>query len=566
MSDFDVTFSNDNFDVTLDNNQNFDVTFASDDFSVDFAIQGRDGTDGVQGSYYVKLFVRATSQPSSPTDVTWTPGTGRGTLSGTNATNWSLTVPTGSAQLWEIEALFNPADDESNITSWSAAFHAGAEGPAGPSGVTPDIRVAATTLGEGESATVVRTGDNDSPTITFGIPRGNTGPAGSAGAEGPQGDPGAAGVGITSITTGAGTTLANGNIRYTANIVYTDNSTGSYTFEAPRGQTGAAGTSPNDSVITIGGDVTANSTFSTNQSAAETISLSINDNTVDASALDVSGNGGSGQHLVSAGDGGFNWVNAPVENTFNDTANNGTTLGVDFTNSSGTITATVDASGISGGGSSIPAERARLSLNHTTFEQNSAGNTVVTATISVDSPYTFAGTGSLNGTAGNDTVSVVDGDGNAITISNRTLTSSTFSFTVSATEKQSLQTIRATATAYATYNGSTHSQGVSADIRILAGWFSGLRTSVPSNNDDLTDNGVFGNNETVTFTATSGGTAVAYIALPTRTGGYTFKSGELFLNSTTITTGYTQSGYTLYRIDDFINGSAGTLIVTVAEA
>jgi hypothetical protein len=79
--------------------------------------------------------------------------------------------------------------------------------------------------------------------------------------------------------------------------------------------------SPGNATITIGGDVTANSGFTTNQATNEAISLSLNantvdsselvDNSVDASHLNVSGNGTSSQWLRSDGDGTMSWVTPP---------------------------------------------------------------------------------------------------------------------------------------------------------------------------------------------------------------------------------------------------------------
>lgn len=57
----------------------------------------------------------------------------------------------------------------------------GADGRPGVDGVTPSIKVAATTLAPGSAATVSRSGDDAAPTFTFGIPRGDTGAKGEIG-------------------------------------------------------------------------------------------------------------------------------------------------------------------------------------------------------------------------------------------------------------------------------------------------------------------------------------------------------------------------------------------------
>lgn len=66
----------------------------------------------------------------------------------------------------------------------------GPEGPAGKDGVTPIISVTATTLEPGSEATVSKSGSDESPTFTFGIPKGATGEQGPKGDTGPQGETG----------------------------------------------------------------------------------------------------------------------------------------------------------------------------------------------------------------------------------------------------------------------------------------------------------------------------------------------------------------------------------------
>lgn len=63
----------------------------------------------------------------------------------------------------------------------------------GGGGVTPVISVAAETLPAGSAATVERSGTDDAPLFTFGIPRGDTGATGPEGPQGPQGEPGETG-------------------------------------------------------------------------------------------------------------------------------------------------------------------------------------------------------------------------------------------------------------------------------------------------------------------------------------------------------------------------------------
>ena len=72
----------------------------------------------------------------------------------------------------------------------------GATGPQGPqgepgaTGATPNISVVATTLPAGSEASASRSGTNENPVITFGIPQGPQGETGPAGPPGIQGEPG----------------------------------------------------------------------------------------------------------------------------------------------------------------------------------------------------------------------------------------------------------------------------------------------------------------------------------------------------------------------------------------
>ena len=92
------------------------------------------GSQGPQGRYDVNLFTRAASNPGTPTDVIWTAATNA--LTGANTDGWSLMIPTGTDDLWEVTATFDPAGTATTITSWSAPFMAGSQGPAGATGAT----------------------------------------------------------------------------------------------------------------------------------------------------------------------------------------------------------------------------------------------------------------------------------------------------------------------------------------------------------------------------------------------------------------------------------------------
>ena len=166
------------------------ITFVSEDglgFQTD-DLRGAASTEaGPQGAYYVKLFLRAATQPNTPTDVTWTPGAGRGTLSGANSANWTLTPTSGTIQLWEVEALFNPAGAQ-DIATWSAVFHAGAEGPAGQRGEALEVAGYDLVTGANPGTTVrLQTSESDSPSGQFFVEKGDQGEEGPKGDDGPVG-------------------------------------------------------------------------------------------------------------------------------------------------------------------------------------------------------------------------------------------------------------------------------------------------------------------------------------------------------------------------------------------
>lgn len=69
----------------------------------------------------------------------------------------------------------------------------GDKGDKGDTGATPVISATVETLGEGEAATVTKTGTDAAPIFNFGIPQGATGATGPMGATGPQGPVGATG-------------------------------------------------------------------------------------------------------------------------------------------------------------------------------------------------------------------------------------------------------------------------------------------------------------------------------------------------------------------------------------
>ena len=64
----------------------------------------------------------------------------------------------------------------------------GAKGDKGDKGDTPNISAASQTLPAGSAASVSRSGTNENPVFTFGIPKGDKGDKGEKGERGEQGE------------------------------------------------------------------------------------------------------------------------------------------------------------------------------------------------------------------------------------------------------------------------------------------------------------------------------------------------------------------------------------------
>ena len=107
--------------------------------------RGETGARGDQGTPSATAYMRLPdvngggavgaqqSAPARPTQLTWTASTG--VLSGTDATNWSTTVPSGSGLLWGTSSVYNPSAPAGTITTWSQPFRlTGPDGATGPKG------------------------------------------------------------------------------------------------------------------------------------------------------------------------------------------------------------------------------------------------------------------------------------------------------------------------------------------------------------------------------------------------------------------------------------------------
>lgn len=108
-------------------------------------------------------------------------------------------------------------------------------GPKGDTGPTPEISVEATSLSEGASATVTKTGTIDAPVFTFGIPKGDTGSKGDTG---------------TTPEISISIQMLDANSEPSVEKTGTDEAP-SFLLKIPRGLTGATGTMPD--TVDLGG-------------------------------------------------------------------------------------------------------------------------------------------------------------------------------------------------------------------------------------------------------------------------------------------------------------------------
>ena len=103
---------------------------------------------GLQGAYYVRQYINATTTPPDPTGGSFNTATKILTPS----TGWSTAIeaPGAGENTWFVEWLFDPATDTGTVTpTWSAVLEAGGTGPPGTPGVTLAELFAALVSGDG---------------------------------------------------------------------------------------------------------------------------------------------------------------------------------------------------------------------------------------------------------------------------------------------------------------------------------------------------------------------------------------------------------------------------------
>ena len=118
-----------------------------------------------------------------------------------------------------------------------------AEGQTGADGAVPNISVEAVGLPAGSVPTASRSGTDENPLFSFGIPKGDTGPQGEKGDPGPQGIQGETGPAGSPGADGgyySPAVDADGNLSWTASREEMPAVTGA-NIKGPKGDTGQAG-------------------------------------------------------------------------------------------------------------------------------------------------------------------------------------------------------------------------------------------------------------------------------------------------------------------------------------
>ena len=206
----------------------------------------------------------------------------------------------------------------------------------------------------------------------------------------------------------------------------------------------------------------------------------------------------------------------------------------------------------SGGAPTPPHAAARITVSRTTGAAEATAGTTYNAAYSV----------SIN-TA--DGFEITDITGASTSQGTVTVTDSAFTLDVP-TPVAGRITVNFNVNYRNTDANTDHTEMRTVSIGVGSLWYAGVLADTPEDISELTSAGIYSSPETFTYTTTDTVTDVAYAALPTRATGYTFQSGVLFLDAVALTGTFT-TGYTLYQINDVINGVEGrTLIVNITEA
>ena len=210
-------------------------------------------------------------------------------------------------------------------------------------------------------------------------------------------------------------------------------------------------------------------------------------------------------------------------------------------NGVGSVTVTIAG----GGGVTPPPAHADIRVTSSLTEATApfTGNVTYTVNITSSNPlqgtFTFQSITNATSSAGTPTV---NSDRVSVAYSGLGVGTYTTSFTVN----------------YRDNSNNAFSTNVSRTLTIDSPWFADVRTSVPADNNDLTNRGVYSSGSRVTFTGNVSNPTI-YIALPTGT--YNFRTGLAFISGTRVTTGYTQSGFDLYSFGTIGSGENITIEV-----
>ena len=231
----------------------------------------------------------------------------------------------------------------------------------------------------------------------------------------------------------------------------------------------------------------------------------------------------------------------------------------------GRITAASNGTSSGGGGHSLPSEHGIIQLSSGSLGTNvstleipaGTGNTTITGTLAVSSPYTFVGTGETNGNAGDDTLRVT-GSGST-TVTHSSVTATTFSFQLTSTQLASAGTFEVRASIAATYQNVAYTASAIARVEVYDQWYTLRSDTAPANVGAMDNQNRFTSPERVTMTRNTGDNF--YVALPA-TLTPSWHLGQLFASVTTV--GTISTDWTLYSIDDYTRLSSGeTLVLTI---
>ena len=229
--------------------------------------------------------------------------------------------------------------------------------------------------------------------------------------------------------------------------------------------------------------------------------------------------------------------------SFVDTPNDGNVLGVDFVNTGGVISATV-----LNNNTPHPAAQVSATASRSSVEEGFTDPQTVTYTVNVGPAGDFSFDAITSAHASVGTTSVL---ANEVVLT----------IPVSANTPRTITT-NITLTYTNDDDGTVHTDILRETFTIAGSFGTLLSTTPPTALTDFSNLAVWTGNNTQTFTGNNTGRTLYYI-MPTRTNGYTFKTGPLFI----IPTASSVIGdHTLYTIGDFDDSQDGsTFILTVTE-